>query len=221
MYNISLHQISKDQPLQAQLIEKADGDRVTIGEILINGSIVGRARIVIGPDHVFLDKINNFSRDKIKGIGTILLQWVIETSIHQNLNGRVKLQASLNSHIFHYKMGFRPETYAEIQPGKIVALDLFRKYQRGEDISQNKEFLQYSKHQVDNGTPQKEVTIEKCLGCFEVVKEIQCEINRTKKDGCQPNTKYLGQVDMYLTDTAIEEWKDKIFQNPLLKTSSE
>ncbi len=56
---------------------------------------------------VFIDTMNSFERETLKGVGTALMQVAVEHSMNLGCAGRIILVAAWNSHGFWYKKGMR------------------------------------------------------------------------------------------------------------------
>ncbi len=56
---------------------------------------------------IYIERLISYHRTSFKGIGTALMQSVIEYSFHKNFEGRLFLEAIQSSHLFYYKLGMR------------------------------------------------------------------------------------------------------------------
>jgi hypothetical protein len=59
--------------------------------------------------YIYIDHIFNFKKSEYKGIGSLLFQVAIEHSLSLGCEGRIRLAAVRDSHVFHYKQGMRTE----------------------------------------------------------------------------------------------------------------
>jgi len=70
------------------------------------------ANIKNGKDYVFIE---NMYSESFKGGGTLLHQAIAKRSKDLGYKGRVMLDAAWNSHLFHYKSGFRPANKSQLE----------------------------------------------------------------------------------------------------------
>jgi predicted GNAT family N-acyltransferase len=149
----------------------------------------------------------------VKGIGTALIQRVIEFSFEQGFKGIITLKASQSSHVFYWKLGFRLKPiYIEDWEDGIIDL---MKEMKAKGLTLNDRCILEDPRfilakQKYPGIPPKMIFMTAQQNRF-VYERILESVNSNS-----PNldTSDLGYVDMYLPQESVTIWQN-IIENPL------
>ncbi len=67
-----------------------------------------QAHLIYGKiDKICIESLQSFQKNLYKGVGTALMNNVLDYSFKNNYEGRIFLEAARNSHGFYYKLGMR------------------------------------------------------------------------------------------------------------------
>lgn len=183
------------------------GARIYFGD-----KVVGKSLLRSEDDHIWVDRVDNYAREEIQRVGTWLIQHAVENSYALGFKGAVKLDATKNSHWFHFLKGFVP-VQDEIPDGD-TARELWEKHCQGEDILADFFFL-IMKRAVSKRKeiPEDQLSVKDVL--FTMRSEsIRREIEKAKKEKREPNTRWLMSVHMFLPP-GDEKWKSIINKHPV------
>jgi hypothetical protein len=178
-------------------------------------------------DSIYLDYIASIGA----GSGTRAMRCLVNMSIDSGFDGKITLQACYSSHLFHLLMGMVPEErgidYVKYYYGFMgpEALKELRNNNKLDSCSLNKlkEILSKEKN-----IPEQQITLKQILENRDFLLSLQekklsyiqnkfipelLDILETSKDNKRPDTSYLTDIPMVLSEEGKKRWKNAIALN--------
>lgn len=192
-------------------------------EALVDNCFVGKVKfkdcnMTEIPESIYIQSLKNKTKT-IKGVGTALVQRVIELSFKRGFGGKITLKAAHSSHVFYWKLGFRIEPYYNpIQRFKWekelteLAQEMHIKGITADDKSvlEDPRMIRAMERYPDRTADSLIKLARKNDYKHEIIlKAIQSGIARA-------DTSSVGYTDMYLPEESIQIWK-AILEDPSTK----
>ena len=179
---------------------------------LVAGKIIFKEEISESDKSLYIQVLKNKTKT-VKGIGTALIQKVIEYCIEQGFKGKITVKASQSSHVFYWKLGFRLKPI-NIESWEDGTLELIKEMKLKGLTTNDKCILEDPRYilaqQKYPGIPPKMIFMTAQQNRF-VYERILESINSNSP---KSDTSDLGYVDMYLPEESVNIWKN-IIENPL------